>query len=68
MYCWQNVGKMLARLPTLRQRCQLMANVGPTMNVCWAGLFMCLLVKVKAVIVFQLRFLVIETVWGFCAE
>ena len=35
MYCWQNVGKMLARLPTLRQRCQLMANVGPTMNVCW---------------------------------
>ena len=27
-----------------------------------------LLVKVKTVIVFQLRFLVIETVWGFRAE
>ena len=29
---------------------------------------MWLLVKVKAVIVFQLRFLVIEIVWGFSAE
>ena len=34
----------------------------------FTGLFMWLLVKVKAVIVFQLRFLVIETIWGFCAE
>ena len=29
---------------------------------------MWLLVKVKAVVVFQLCFLVIETVWGFSAE
>ena len=29
---------------------------------------MWLLVKVQAVIVFQLRFLVNETVWGFSAE
>ena len=34
----------------------------------FTGLYMWLLVKVKAVIVFQLRFLVIETVWGFSAE